>query len=113
MAAIFTAVDGADGLSGTVRERYFDITFDAAYATGGVPIDPDSAGMVVIFGIKFIGQATVAGTLKTTTFFADYDFKNLRLQFFGSNGAAPAALAEMANATALATFVVRAVVVGV
>lgn len=113
MAAILTRVPGAEGNSGRYREYTYDITFDANYATGGVPISPKDAGFITLFGIKFIGQATVAGTAKTTTFFADYDFKTQKLQFFGSNGAAPAALAEMANATVISTFVVRAVVMGV
>lgn len=112
MAAIFTYVDGASGGSGRVREEYFDVTFDANYATQGVPVDPNSCGMVNVVSIEFGGQALTTGATQTTQFVPRYDHVRAVIQFFGSNGAAPAALAEMANATNITTFVLRAKVTG-
>lgn len=112
MAAILTAVDGADGIQGTVRERFYDITFDANYATGGVSISPREAGMVIIFGIQTVGRASVSGAAVTAYPVADYDFKTGKLQLWGTAGSATG-LTEIANATSLATVVIRVKVIGI
>lgn len=112
MAAIFTKVPGADIVEGTLRGRFYDITFDAAYVTTGVPLDPDSAGLVgQIVGINAVAGATVAGTAPTTFMVPQFDFKNQKLQLFGAAGGANG-LTEIANATSLATVIIRAQVLG-
>ena len=112
MAAVLTRIAGAAVTEGTLRETFFDITFDAAYATGGVAITARSAGLLNIIGVDILGQALTSGAARTTNFYPEWDSATQKLQFWGSNGAAPAALAEMANATALSTFVVRVRIVG-
>lgn len=112
MAAIFTRVAGADAQEGTLRGRFYDITFDATYTTTGVALDPDSAGLVgQIVGISFVASATVAGGAPTTFMVPAFDFKNQKLQLFGTAGGANG-LTEIANATSLATVVIRAQVFG-
>lgn len=112
MAAIFTLVDGGESSPGQFRERIYDITFDAAYTTTGVALDPDSAGMVgQIISVHFVGVATVAGTAPTNLPVPSFDFKNQKLMLFGTAGGATG-LTEIANATALATVTFRARVTG-
>lgn len=112
MAAIFTRVPGADVQEGTVRGRFYDITFDAAYATGGVSLDARAAGLVgQIVGLSYVASATVAGGAPTTFMVPAFDFKNQKLQLFGTAGGANG-LTEIANATSLATVVIRAQVFG-
>jgi len=112
MAAIFTRVPGADVQEGTLRGRFYDITFDAAYATGGVALDPDSAGLVgQIVGINWVAGATVAGTAPTSLMVPQFDFKNQKIQLWGTAGSA-AGLTEIAAAQSLATVVIRAQVYG-
>ena len=112
MAAIFTKVPGADVTEGTVRERFYDITFDAAYTTTGVALYPRSAGLVgAIVGFQPCGGATVAGGAPTTLMVPLFDFKNQKLLLFGTAGGANG-LTEIANATSLATVVIRAKVAG-
>jgi hypothetical protein len=112
MAAIFTPVDGMDATLGTYRERVYDITFDAAYTTTGVALDPDSAGLVGrIEGFTEVGRATVSGAAVTAYPVASFDFKTQKLQLWGTAGSATG-LTEIANATSLATVSIRAKVAG-
>jgi hypothetical protein len=112
MAAIFTRVPGADVVEGTLRGRFYDITFDAAYTTTGVAVSPDDAGLVgPIVGFNIVAGATVAGTAPTTFMVPQFDFKNQKIQLFGAAGGANG-LTEIANATSLATVVIRAQVLG-
>lgn len=111
MAAIFTRVPGADVQEGTLRGRFYDITFDANYATGGVALDPDSAGLVgQIIGLNVVGLSLVAGTAPTADPVVSFDFKNQKLQLFGAAGGANG-LTEL-GAISLATFIIRAQVYG-
>jgi hypothetical protein len=112
MAAIFTSVKGARGGAGTVREEFFDVTFDAAYATGGVAVDSRSAGFLTIFGISEIASGLVAGTAKTSKYLFDYDQNTGKIQFFGQDGTT-GALVEMANSVALSTLKRRVRITGV
>ena len=112
MAAIFTKVPGAFATEGTLRDNVWDITFDAAYTTGGVSLDPDSAGLVgSIVGLVECGRATVSGAAATVYPVASFDFKTQKLQLWGTAGSATG-LTEIANATSLATTVIRARVMG-
>lgn len=112
MAAIFTKVPGMDATEGTYRERVYDITFDAAYTTTGVSLDPDSAGLVgSIVGFIECGRATVSGAALTVYPVASFDFKTQKLQLWGTAGSATG-LTEIANGTALATVTIRARVMG-
>lgn len=112
MAAIFTRVPGADSVEGQLRGRFYDITFDAAYTTGGVALDPHAAGLVgQIVGFNWVAGATVAGGAPASLMVPQFDFKNQKLQLWGTAGSA-AGLTEIANATSLATVVIRAQVLG-
>ena len=112
MAAIFTVVKGSEMTNGRLREAIYDITFDAAYTTTGVALDPDSAGLVgQIVSFHLVGVATVAGTAPTNFPAPSFDFKNQKIQLFGTAGGATG-LTEIANATALATVAIRARVSG-
>lgn len=112
MAAVFTKVAGADVTEGTVREKYYDITFDASYTTTGVSLDPKSAGLVGnIVGFTEIGRATVSGAAVAAYPVASFDFKTQKVQLWGTAGSATG-LTEIANATSLATVVIRAKVIG-
>lgn len=112
MAAILTRVSGGEGTPGRYREITYDITFDAAYTTTGVAISAKDAGFVSLLGFKIIGRATVSGAAQTSYMVADYDFKTGKLQLWGTAGSATG-LTEIANATALATVVIRAVAMGI
>src|SRR5262245_44378262 len=112
MAAIFTRVPGADVQEGTIRGRFYDITFDAAYATGGVTLDPRAAGLVgPIVGVNWVAGATVIGGAPASLMVPQFDFKNQKLQLWGTAGGANG-LTEIAAATSLATVVIRAQVIG-
>lgn len=112
MAAIFTRVPGADVTEGTLRGRFYDITFDAAYTTTGVALDPDSAGLVgQIVGINWVGGALVLGGPPTALMVPQFDFKNQKIQLFGA-AAGAGGITEIANAASLATVVIRAQVIG-
>lgn len=113
MAAIATRVAQTGCDAGQLRGQYFDITFDAAYATGGVAVTPALFGLVgLIAGISFEGQRLVAGTARTTSYRPEYDPATGKIQFFGQNGSTGGD-SEMANATALATVQLRARVMGI
>lgn len=112
MAAIFTPVKGTEATNGRVRENIYDITFDATYTTTGVALDADSAGLVgQIVGFSELGRSTVAGTAPTAYAVASFDFKNQKIQFWGTTVSATG-LTEIANATSLATLIVRVKVTG-
>lgn len=112
MAAIFTRVAGADVTEGTLRGRFYDITFDANYTTTGVALDPDSAGLVgQIVGLNFVAAATVAGTAPVTMPVPQFDFKNQKIQLFGLAAGADG-LTEIANNRPIGTVVLRAQVYG-
>lgn len=114
MAITLTEVAGAEGISGKVRERYYDVTLDTSYPTGGYAISARSVGLTTIFGARVIGSALVAGTAKTTNFLAEYDYKLGKLQLFQDLAVAAAApFGEVANATNVSTRVLRMVFVGV
>lgn len=114
MALSFALVAGAEGNNGRVRERYYDVTLDTSYPTGGYSIDPRSVGLLNLFGARVLGSALVAGTAKTTNFLAEYDYKTGKLQLFQDLAVAAAApFGEVANATNVSTRVLRMVFVGV
>lgn len=108
MAITLREVPGAEGISGKVRERYYDVTLDTSYPTGGYAIDAKSVGLLNIFGAEVIGSALVAGTAKTTDFLPAWDFKTSKFQLFQNLAVAAAApLGEVAAATNVATRVYR------
>lgn len=111
-----TQVPGAAGEYGTVRKRFIDLTFSGTtdtYVTGGFSLPPASCGLLNIYGAVCIAQRLAAGTARTSSWRVEYDPATGKVQLFGSNGAAPAALAEAANTVQVSTFVIRMEVTGV
>lgn len=111
-----TQISGASGEFGTVRRRFVELTFSGTtdtYVTGGFSLTPQSCGLLQIFGATQIGRAIAAGTARTSSWYMEYDFKTGKVQLFGSNGAAPGALAEAATSVQVSTFVIRLEVTGV
>jgi len=110
-------IPGAAAESGTVREKYVEITFTAVgdtYVTGGFTIDPKSCGLLEILSYEELSFALVAGTAQTGTWLTKFDFKTGKLQFFTA-AAAPGttvALVEAGAAVVVGVFVIRARVCG-
>lgn len=73
------------------------VTFGAAdnYVTNGVAIDLGASGVVIDAIICAIPVTNSLGVL------AVYDAVNKKIKMYGSNGAAPAALVELPNASTL------------
>lgn len=82
---------------GTLRARAFDLVLSAtAYATGGFSVPKSN-----IFLNEIYFNIVTDITNGPTGYEAVYNQTTNKLQLFTSNGAAPAALAELANATAV------------
>ena len=110
-----TAVRGAAGDEGTFRQRFFDLTFSGTtdtYVTGGFSLNAHDLGLVQVLGVFEISFSLAAGTAQTTSWVAKYDLATGKIQLLGSNGAAPAALAEAATSVQVSTFVIRVSVYG-
>ncbi|MCI0529180.1 MAG: hypothetical protein L0Y56_17225 [Nitrospira sp.] len=112
MALGFTEVERARSTSGRYRTRVYDVQLDSSYPTGGWPITPNNVGMLVIYGIRIIGNATTTGVAATTAFLAQFDFKTSKLQLFEVGAVVATPFAEEANATSHATEVIRIEVIG-
>lgn len=94
-----------------LRGRFLQVAFAASdYPTGGYAITPASVGLSDVFGAIVVGINNAA---VTTGVFWQYNTTTQKLQAFASNGAAPALLAEVANATDLSAEKVRLLVIGV
>jgi hypothetical protein len=114
MAITLNAVAGGEEVSGKVRGRYYDVTLDTSYPTGGYSIDPKSVGLLVIYGVEIVGSALVSGAAKTTDFLPVWDFKTSKLQLFQDLAVAAAApFGEVAAATNVSTRVYRLVFRGI
>lgn len=62
MALTFAKVYDAAGIQGTIRETFYDITFDSSYPTGGEAISPVDVGLFNVYAINAIGgNAAAAG----------------------------------------------------
>ena len=95
------------GVPGDHRVVYRDITFDSSYPTTGLALP--SAASLGLKEILFVevesGMAyNSAGTLAIGVRF---NRATQKLQAYGSNGAAPAQFAEIANTTNLSAFTCR------
>jgi hypothetical protein len=101
MALSFAAVNNAVGTPGTFRETIYDVTLDSSYPTAGEVINPKDVGLSSIYGIGVLGVSNVDGTAKTSGYVFTWDFKNGKLQAFGSAGFTPAGTATFTG-TALA-----------
>lgn len=113
MPLTITAVDGAKSVSGTIREEFFDITFDDSYPTGGEALDAGDFGFISIYGIAPAGGNAVAigGNVH-------FDTANTKLmvQFApdpGGAGGAAEAFAEAPDTTDLSTYTFRCRVTGI
>jgi hypothetical protein len=77
------------------------------YATGGFTIAPSAFGLKKIHSIIFNEQGA-----PTTSFTYHFNRATNKVQMFGSNGAAPAALAELADTTSVGTRSIDFVAIG-
>jgi len=113
MALSFAKVSDAVGVQGTIRETFYDVTFDASYPTGGEAIAPNEVGLgTIIHGAEVIGHRLTSGT-PTTAYVVLWDYVSGKLQVFVTGTAADTVLNEVANATNLATRIFRIRFVGV
>lgn len=71
------------------------IQFDTTYPVGGEAFTAADLGMATVQNLQFTTNKPLTGT---TTNYATWDKANSKIQLFGSNGAAPAALVEAATA---------------
>lgn len=60
MALTITPVRGARSVSGTIREEFYDVTFDNSYPTGGEAVTPRDFGLLSLYGIGSVGSNTAA-----------------------------------------------------
>ena len=89
-------------LVGGLKGRVVEITFDSSYATGGEALTAADCGMSSI--VQLLAHENSGRVF-------EYDYANSKLKAYQDAGAA-AALAEVPNATNLATVVTRALVIG-
>lgn len=86
MALTFAKVSDAVGVQGTIRETFYDVTFDASYPTGGEAIAPNEVGLgTIIHGAEVIGQRLTSGA-PTTSYVLSWDFIAKKLQVFTTAG---------------------------
>ena len=90
MALAFAAVNNAVGTPGTFRETIYDITFDSSYPTAGEAVSARDVGLSSIYGLSILGVSSVAGTAKTSEYTFVWDFKNGKIQAFGTGSVTPA-----------------------
>ena len=84
---------------GGLKARIYKATFTASdYPTGGYAVAASAVGLSAIVGVLQIGLDNAAITAGAYWLF---NATTGKLQAFGSNGIAPAQLAEIANATDL------------
>lgn len=118
MAASFAVVPSGVGsvhpekVPGSFFDVIIELTGDASYPTGGYPFA--QAQLTTLFGGAYSAIESVepqglarVGAAGATAYGVAYDRVNAKVQLYTSNGAAPAALAEVPNATSVTTAVAR------
>lgn len=104
---------------GDVKLLTANVALSGTYTTGGDFFGAPAATLaasLAILGLENAVDAVIfelvgAGT-PTTAFVPAYNHNTGKLQLFSSNGAAPAALAEVAAATAVGTPTYRMIAIG-
>ncbi len=86
MALTVTEVGAARGIHGTVRETFYDVTFDNSYPTGGEALAAQNVGLDTIYGLTVVGQGLADGTPATTAYVVTWDQVNGKLQVFTAAG---------------------------
>lgn len=94
MATIANADGGILHEMGALRAVFVTVDFDSSYPTGGEAFTLLQIGLSQILHADFEPRAG---------YVFEWDYTNLKLKAFTSNGAGPAALAEVPNTTSLAT----------
>lgn len=85
---------------GNMKSIFVDVTGDASYPTGGYAITPQNLGFNTII-------YCASGTISPQGYVPCWNQSTQKLQFFTSNGAGPAALAEVPNTTNISTATAR------
>jgi len=86
--------------------RVIDVTFDSSYPTGGEALDFTTLGFASVQAVIDAGGITHGG------FVYDYDYTNSKILAYWTGAVVSTALAEVTNATNMAAFTVRLVVIG-
>lgn len=85
---------------GDMKSIFVDVTGDSSYPTGGYAVSPQAVGFTsVIYCMLAAGSPQ--------GYVPCWNQSTQKLQFFTSNGAGPAALAEVPNLTNIATATAR------
>ena len=95
---------------GDRRIKFYTVTFDSSYPTGGEPL---SAATLGFQRVDFVMAEPAAAAAGTTAVIAKYDYTNSTLQLFESGGAINAPLAEVTAAQDQSLTPCRIMVVGV
>lgn len=94
------------GQKGFRRAR---VTFDASYPTGGLAITAANVGLTSLDTMQVTVTTPSAATTSDEVM---WNSATGKMMVFASNGAAPAQLVEMANATSLSALVVDVLAYG-
>lgn len=111
MAVTVTSIKTENGLTedkwGKAKVMLRTLTISGTYATAGFALSPSAFGLKKIHSIVVNEQGA-----PTTSYTYHYNRATSKVQLFGSNGAAPAALAEIADTTAIGTRTVDILAIG-
>ncbi len=102
-------IQGKSNALGGYKIVLATITFDSSYLTGGELVTPATFGLTAIDAMFFSGDV-LAATLALSV--PSYDRTVGAVRLFGSNGAAPAQLVEIASTTDVSAQIYRVVVFG-
>jgi len=110
MALTVTKV--ATNVSGRLRTRIFDVTYDSSYATGGESLTAVDLGLKTVLTVA-VQQKSVS----TSIYVHQYDLANSKLLAFrqkdpGDAGGADIPLPEVGSTTNLSAIVVRVTATG-
>ena len=84
MALTFTEVAGAESVSGKIREKFYDVTFDSSYPTGGEAISAADVGLLQIYGAIPVG---VGGNLSAAGYHFAWDTVNNKMLAYRAGAA--------------------------
>ncbi len=111
MAVTVTSTRVENGLTedkwGKAKIMVRTVSITGTYATGGFALSPSAFGLKKIHMIIANEQGAPA-----TSFVYYYNRATSLVQLFGSNGAAPAALAELVNTTPVGTRTIDILAIG-
>lgn len=81
MPLTITPVPGAKSVSGTIREEFYDVTFDSSYSAEGEVITARDFGLMALYGISSVGSNSATVGLRVVF---DYDTNKLYVEDGGT-----------------------------